>query len=245
MKKITFLSITLFAISISLTSCIKDIICIEGEGDIITKTLNIDEFDGINSMGAEKVIISQGPEQIVEVKGHENIIERLETEVYSGTWKIKLENEDCYTDYELSVYITVPDIREISITGSADIEVNDFVDQNELDLNITGSGDIEFADFKGCEYFSIDILGSGNIECNGFFDSLKKLEMNISGSGNFEGFNAETEDCKIDISGSGNCYVNVSDKLDIEISGSGDIYYKGYPSINTNITGSGDLVNAN
>jgi len=47
-------------------------------------------------------------------------------------------------------------------------------------------------------------------------------------------------DCNIDISGVGNCEVNVSDKLDIQISGVGHIYYMGNPQLKTDFSGVGN-----
>jgi len=245
MKKITLLLVLLSTLSFTFSSCVKEVFCEDGEGDLVNVILDLDEFTGINSMGADDVYITQGDQQKVEVRGHENIIERLETEVKNGTWDISLEDGRCYTDYVLKVYITVPVIEEISITGSADIFVDDFENQNSLEIDITGSGDIELKDFLKCESLKVDVTGSGNIECRGEFDNLKELEIDIAGSGNFEGYEAPSQHCDIQISGSGNCEVNVNEKLEIKISGSGNIYYKGNPYISTNITGSGDIIDAN
>jgi len=245
MKRITILSILLLSLTLSYTSCVKDYICISGEGEIMSTTLNIDSFIGINSMGAEKVTITQGGVQKVEVLSQENIVAHLQTEVIGGIWKIKLDDGLCFTDYDLSINITTPNIEEVSITGSADIHINDFYNQDQLSINITGSGDIELHDFKDCTDLSIDILGSGNIDCLGQFDDLENINLDIGGSGDFYGFNAETNNCDIDITGSGMCKVSVKDHLDVKISGSGDIYYKGNPFQNTNITGTGRLIDSN
>lgn len=245
MKKLIILTTTLFIFALSFNACIKDTFCVRGEGDIVTENLDLDPFTRFNSMGAEKVIVTQGATQSVRAEGHENIIERLETEVINGEWDISLEREFCYADYDLTIYITVPNIEGISITGSADIVVNDFVDQEELELNISGSGDVEFNDFLQCSLLDIEISGSGEIHCNGEFDNLETLNIKISGSGDLNAYRAETENCNINISGSGNCEVTVNQTLDVSITGSGDIHYKGEPTIDTHISGSGHLYNEN
>ena len=245
MRTIRLLAAILLFSSFSFSSCFKDFWCVTGEGDIITETLDLDAFNSINALGAYDIVISQGETQFVEVRGHENIIERLRTHVSGKTWDIELEPEWCYTDYKLTIFITVPNIEEISITGSSDVLINDFVDQESLELHVSGTGDIELNDFLGCENLDVRISGSGDIECNGTFDKLKEFDIDISGSGNIKGYKAVTENCAISISGSGNCKVFVTHKLDINISGSGNIYYKGNPYISTNITGSGDIIDEN
>jgi hypothetical protein len=245
MKKIFIFSALLLAISISFTSCFKEIWCVTGEGDIVTVELDLDDFNAIEAAGAFDIYISQGETQFVEARGHENIIERLKTYVSGDTWKAELENEICYTDYELALYIQVPNIDEIRISGSSDVTVEDFVGQESLELVISGSGDVELNEFLDCKRFDIRISGSGDIDCRGEFDQLEELEIDITGSGNFKGYNARTDHCDINISGSGDCKVYVNERLDIRISGSGDIHYKGNPIITTDITGSGDIFDEN
>jgi hypothetical protein len=245
MKKINIQFILLIAISVSLSSCFKDLWCIQGEGDIIEVELDLDDINAIEASGAFDIYISQGESQIIKAKGHENIIDRLETFVSGETWQAELDDEFCYRDYQLALYLTLPDLEAITITGSSDVVVEDFIDQESLEISIVGSGNAEFNDFKGAKTFDIKISGSGDVECLGDFDQLEDLNIQITGSGNIEAYKAITQSCDIDIAGSGNCKVYVEEKLNVDISGVGNIYYKGNPGITTNITGSGDLYDEN
>ena len=53
----------------------------KGEGEIESKTLNIDKFSGVNINFACDVIISQGESQEVKLTGHANIIDKILTKV--------------------------------------------------------------------------------------------------------------------------------------------------------------------
>ena len=229
MKKLGILFVLIIAVSLS--SCLRDVFCIEGKGNIITVELEVEDFNSINAIGVFDIFVSQGATQKVEVKGQENIIDYLETNVSGDIWDIKLDDDHCYTDYDLTLYIQVPDIEEITVTGVANVYIEDFTNQQSLELNITGSGDVEINDFLGCETMEVKISGSGDIDCKGEFDNLSQLDIEISGSGDFDGFNAITDYCDIRISGSGNCEVFVVKELDVNISGTGNIYYKGNPVI--------------
>lgn len=240
--KVSFLAI-LFT-SLFLAACNKENTCIHGQGAITTKTLSVAGFTGIDLAGASNVTISQGATQQVIATGHPNIIDLVDTDVSNNIWSITLK-DGCYKNYELSFEITVPNIKDIDISGSGNIIVNDFSNQGDLAIDISGSGEITLNAFDGAENLSVDISGSGSVEGNADFSDLKTLDISINGSGNYIGFPIQTDNCEVNISGSGNCSVYVRDMLDVKISGSGNVLYKGNPIITSKITGSGSVINAN
>jgi hypothetical protein len=219
--------------------------CIEGKGNITTKTLSLSSFEGIDFAIAGDVVISQGNVQSVVATGHPNIINDLKKKIVSGNIWVIAFDDDCYDKYELTLHITVPNISDISLSGSGTIQINNFSNQDNLSLDISGSGDIDINAFSGAEKLTVDISGSGAVTGNSELVDLNDLDINISGSGNYNGFPIITYDCGIKISGSGNCYVTVIDNLDINISGSGNIHYKGNPTINITNSGSGSIIDSN
>lgn len=230
--------------SLAFTSCEKGKMCINGEGEKVTRYLDVSEFTEIDLTEAGNVYISHGEKQEVKVVSTQNIIDRLETKVNGNRWEIELE-KGCYKKYDLDVYITLPHLTGVYLSGSGNIVVNDFEGQGDLDINISGSGDIELNTFNGCQNLDVRISGSGDISGFGLFESLNNTNVNISGSGKYNGFPVNTKDCDIHISGSGSVNVNVQSTLNIDISGSGNVNYKGTPAISTNISGSGNVVNVN
>ena len=114
--------------SLFITSCSKDRNRIEGQGPIVTKTLAVSQFSGLDLAGAMNVIISQGPTQEVKAVGQSNIIDRLKTDVSSGIWEAQLKDGSYHYDV-LTIYITVPSIRAVSLSGSGNITVDDFEHQ--------------------------------------------------------------------------------------------------------------------
>ncbi len=240
--KVSYLVIVI--LSILVVSCEKENICISGQGAITTQTLSIADFSGIDLAGASNVTIHQGTTQEVKATGHLNIINRLKTNVSENVWKIQLE-DGCYENYELSFEITVPNIEDLKLSGSGNIVMNDFENQGNLDVEISGSGNIKINKFGGAEVLAVEISGSGQVLGNDDFENLKTLTLAISGSGNYSGFSIQTDDCIVDISGSGNCNVFARNNLDVTISGSGSVFYKGNPQITSNITGSGSIIDAN
>ncbi len=234
--------------SITLNSCDDDINfnknCISGEGAIVTQVLTLPDFNGIELSIEGNVIVSQGPTQEVTAIGQQNIIENLTTSVTNGLWRITSEN-DCFKNYDLTLEITIPNVNLINITGSGNITLNDFNNQNTLTVGITGSGNITLNQFEGITNLNTTLTGSGTFNANSDISTLENMTISISGSGKYQGFEISSDNCSVNVSGSGSSELTAIQSLNVVISGSGTVAYKGSPSISQTITGSGILINAN
>lgn len=261
MKKVISISIIIAVLSMVLVSCNKGgMFVIRGEGDAVTTTIDMGQFDMVELAGEFDVEVTYGDEHKVEIVGQQNITDRLTLDNNNGHLKLKLKR-GTYRDFELKIYITVPNIKEVGISGSGDIIINRFENLNDLDLDLSGSGNIISTDTIFVESLVFDISGSGNIDFTTItqktattvsgsgnvelYGTTIVQQISISGSGNFECFDFISNRTDINISGSGDCEVYANDFLDVEIYGSGSVYYKGYPEIDINITGSGGVHNSN
>jgi hypothetical protein len=245
MKNINpFIIVIAFFISLSLSSCFRDVFCVDGKGQRITDTFIVDDFTGVELQEAANVFISQGEEQKVIVTGKENILDLLQTEVKGGIWEIDLGRE-CFNDLDLTIEIVMPNLNELHISGSGTIVVEDFEDQGNLDISVTGSGILDLNRFSGTEDVDVRISGSGDIEIRDEFPDLKRIDIELTGSGIFDGFLMATDEMDARISGSGDIYTTVNEYINVRITGSGDLHYKGNPYIDANITGSGKIINEN
>lgn len=237
--------VVIFAFVLSLNSCNKNgFNCIEGEGAMITKVLSLSDFEQIDLTNAAIVTISQGTSQEVKVIGHPNIISKIKATVLDKLWKIEFE-DDCYRDYYLAVEILVPNIDLIKVSGSGEVIIEDFSNQSSLENTISGSGNITLNAFEGISNLKAVLSGSGSIKANKQVATLETLNLNISGSGNFHGYEINSKSSIVVVSGSGNTELTALNNLSATIIGSGNISYKGAPVITQNITGSGKLINAN
>lgn len=228
---------------VSLSSCLWDddgpFNCVDGNGPTVSETINLPDFQGIEMNISADVYLTQGPVQEVVVEGQENIIDLLERDVDNGVWEIEFEDCVHHSD-DLKIYITLPELVEVTINGSGDVMGQSVFATDEMDLRISGSGDISLE--AVADSYDITITGSGDMELDG---SCEDMDIDISGSGDLNAFGLLAQTADINISGSGECEVSVSQSMDVTISGSGDVYYKGNPSINVNISGSGQVIDSN
>jgi hypothetical protein len=226
------------------TSCETDTYFIEGNGDIVTETLLVNDFTGINMSGAADINIFYGSEQEVLVTGDANIIDRIKTDVSNGIWHMELERGR-YRHYKLEYNITLPQINTLANDGAARIKVNDFVNQGDLSITVNGAGDIELNRMENTENLYISLDGTGVVKALGEFPSLQYMDLYFTGSGSFMGFPAVTDECRIEIDGAAKCEVSVENQLDVFIDGAGVVHYKGSPVVSQHVSGLGTVSSRN
>lgn len=236
--KLSFI-LSLFVLLIG-TSCCIDEIFMEGNGDLKSEFRRASGFDEITSNGDFNVTIMPGNKFSVEVSAESNLLSYIETDVVGNTLKIR--SRGLYSlrqNFPIEVYITMPKLNSISVSGSGLVKTGSFSSDN-FDLALSGSGEIE-ADISA-DKVKANVSGSGRITIEG--DAIES-DFIISGSGKIKSFDLAQIHCQAVISGSGDMYVNASKTIDARISGSGKVYYIGYPLIHTSISGSGKVVDKN
>ena len=190
---------------------------ITGQGEIVKKKLNVDNFHSVGLGIHATVYLTQGSSHSVEIEAQQNIIDNLELDVENGSWNIKGKKR--IKEYKaVVIHITMPTVKALSIGGSGKIiGKNEFKNLEELKVSIGGSGEVSLA--GSATATSISIAGSG------------KVDVRQLGSGS----------SKVNIAGSGDAYVDAKDKLTVSIAGSGSVFYNGKPSIKTSVAGSGKV----
>jgi hypothetical protein len=204
------------------------------------ETRNVKGFTSINFGISGYLSIKIGPEFSVVLEGEKNDLERIVTEVSGEKLVIKQENWRFNLDEKVNVYITMPQLRGLGVSGSGKAEILDAVkDADNLSLHVSGSGKLLTAGLE-VDNLNCSISGSGSIVI-GSAGSADRGDISISGSGNYTGESFEIDHLEISISGSGSCYCKAGDSLNARISGSGNVTYSGNPKIDVRTSGSGHV----
>jgi hypothetical protein len=211
---------------------------VRGNGNMITKTRTVGEYDKIAAGGSFDVKLVAGTEGKITIHIDENLLEYLITEVENDRLKLKWKKGSNISTRN-KILITVPfkDISGVTLSGSGDVFSEATIKATDFKAILSGSGNIKLA--VNSTYLSSRISGSGNIRLSGTTD---KLEYSISGSGNINGYELVSNEADVRISGSGGIKTNVTENLKARIAGSGNIYYKGNPKRqDTKVSGSGNV----
>ena len=244
---------------ITFTSCIKDILCIDGNGNVETQLRTSASFSSAVNTTSVDVIYLKADSTSITVMAESNIINHIVTITKNDRLEIRTDPRNACFDYRHRpvVTITSPELSTMELTGSGDFSADtlsgnsvtvkltgsgdllaNMITSGDLDITLTGSGD---ADIIGatCQVADFTLTGSGDVSIRG---SGINGTMRVTGSGDIksDGFHLMT--ASETITGSGNIHTLVQNSLTAVISGSGNIYFRGNPVIDQTTTGSGRVI---
>jgi hypothetical protein len=202
------------------------------------ETRDVSGFTGVNFGIAGNLYIKLGSVFQVTIEGDSKYIRDVETIIKNGKLVIRRDNYNFFNNEKANVYVTMPEIKSLGLSGSGKATVEGTVKTDLLDLSVSGSGKISIPQVVLGE-MNCSISGSGDIYLDG--GEVGKADLSISGSGNYSGDNVVIKNFHAGISGSGSCSCNVSESLDASISGSGNVVYSGNPRMNVRASGSGHV----
>ncbi|RPD47846.1 DUF2807 domain-containing protein [Hymenobacter sediminis] len=211
---------------------------VRGTGPSETETRTLSSFNRIELKVDGEVIITQGPQQEVRVEAQRNILDVLETEISGNELEIEYGNVNVRDHDPVKVYVTVPALTEVHVSGSGKIRSAAPWSAEKFEVKVSGSGEADIS-FTQITSLRTDVSGSGEVRLAG---ASQSHNISISGSGRVAAYDLNTQDSYVSISGSGRSYVLATRTLNADISGSGSVYYRGTPAVNSRISGSGKVI---
>ncbi len=220
--------------------------CLRGKGEIKTENRNLTGFYGIDFNAVAEVEITYAKDWSVQVSDYENLLPNLKTEVKDGV--LKIYNEKCVHNSKCKIKITMPQLNEIVYNGVGTLTVSgefdpakifemDYNGVGELDWNayvsdvceftLKGVGDLNLNFPKQLLSLNLIVSGVGDFTASG--QGVKKLYVEVSGTGDSDLEGLPAQYAVIKASGMGNVDVFVTDVLKITASGLGDVSYSGNP----------------
>jgi hypothetical protein len=103
-----------------------------------------------------------------------------------------------------SVFVELPELVELRVNGSADVEVSD-LNQDRLAIRVSGAGDVE---------------ASGRVEA---------LAIEVSGAGDVDTRDLKARQAAVSVSGAGDVWVHAKHAISVSVSGAGDVKVYGKP----------------
>lgn len=225
---------TFIAGSFVLISCVANTLT----GQTVKETRDVSGFTGVSLAFSGDVYITQGNQFKVEIEADKEVMDLLVSEIQGDRLILKTRNNVWRNLGQVKAYITMPQIDELSISGSGDMISESAIKTDEMELNVSGSGSLRITNLSAREV-DAEVTGSGDIIVGGQSAEGSELDATITGSGNIKAEGFAVNEATVHITGSGSASVNVLKELETNITGSGSVNYKGNPLINANATGSG------
>jgi len=207
-----------------------------GSGAILTENRDVEGFTGLHISVPGDVRVNQGDMFHVQVQAEENLLPYLETERNGNDLHIYF-SENVHDVDGLRITISMPKLKNVQLSGSAQMETNGTFSGGTLNLGVSGSGSLMLDDMV-FPYIAANVSGSGEIALRG---QTEELDIHVSGSGEVDALHCAAKTGDVHVSGSGSVWLTVSDLLKAHISGSGNVWYEGNPVLDTHVSGSGKV----
>jgi Putative auto-transporter adhesin, head GIN domain len=198
-------------------------------------------FDAVSLEGSDNVRVVRGPLAPVTATGKASALDKLAIRVEGNTLKIGRKpgrgwSMGWNSDGDVTVTVTVPDVRAVAVAGSGNMTV-DRVDRDVFSASVAGSGDLKIAALRARSVV-LGVTGSGKLDAAG---SVQNAQMNVRGSGDVDAMGLASARATISVAGSGNLGTTVTESATIAVSGSGDVAVRGTDRCAITKSGSGEV----
>ncbi len=222
---------------------------IKGNGKIVTKEIDVMDFNIISLSVPAKVNFTQSDQYSCSITIDENLLSFIGFKVVSDELRIKqLPSKDGKPLLSFSIGekdVTLPNYQYPTLQFTK-FEINISAPRLE-NVKLSGSGQFnfenEFSDYK----LNVSVNGSGRIKAENVV-KISKFDVNVTGSGSVDFLQMSTNELNVLVSGSGSTTVKGSSFVDMDLTmlGSGNIKIDGdAKTAKTKIAGSGDIYMGN
>ena len=196
-----------------------------GDGNVVTTTFDLEDFDEIDLQGGFNVMLVRGSEPKAVIETDENLMELLDVEVRGKTLYIGSTREVVLKPTRMNLTITYPALMGITVGGACKIESEDVIESDDLAFNISGAAEIDLAIVA--DILRTELAGAGSITFEG---KVREHYIDLAGASSLEAKDLVTEVTGIDLSGAGSATIHATQKLTASLSGVGSIKYYGNPA---------------
>ena len=225
---------------LSVSACsVMTIRTVRGSGDVVSEPRSVEGFSRVAISGIGTLYIEQGDREALVIEAEDNILPYLESEVRNNTLElgVQITGLNLRPTERIEYYLTVRDLEQVEASGTADVYILSLT-TSEFQIEISGLGDVT-VDALFSDSVRTDISGSGDVRIAG---EVADQEVQISGLGNYDAGDLESDVALIVMSGSASATVWAKESLDVRISGVGDVEYYGSPQVRQQISGLGSLL---
>lgn len=238
---------------------------IQGDGNVVTQTIDISDYDVLEIEGATIVTnyTQTDTSSALEIKTDQNIFEKYEFKMDENKLKIRPKKEfRNHTNFQPTEFVVTTHsraLKKFAGAGNITFNANSPLQANELEVDMAGSGTIQINDTATFTKLKVEIAGSGefrgmkidaremkgDIAGSNTFNlggNIGKAEFSIAGSGRVNAFDCTIDNLECNIAGSGDIAATVTTSIRAKIAGSGSVKYKGNPQdIKKSVMGSGSI----
>jgi hypothetical protein len=250
------LLVPLLVIAAGLAACNRGV-TVTDAGEVTSWQFDFADFSRLDISNAFVVDVRPADDYSINVSVDRAVFEYLVVEKRGDTLHIGLENGNTYLNTTQQAAITLPALRELTLSGASRATVARFAGAASLDLNLSGASRAEIST-DSLDSASFELSGasrvSGSLSAASF-----KLKLSGASSANLDGSapqleingsSASTADLKdlpatavkVALSGASTAFIAVTDRIDATLKEGSVVTYLGNPKMgNLDISGASTI----
>lgn len=228
-----YIAIIVILLASLTSSC--DLMTIYGSGDIVTKTVDVHDFNRVVFSGSGELMLSQGDEEKVAVAADDNLIEHIKVEVREGTLYIS-HRETISPSQPILIWVSVRQITGLELAGIIEAEAKS-ISVKSLKVDLSGVTTLKMKELEAGNLV-VKLSGSTEFELTGTGE-VTDQDVTMSGTNTYNAPRLQSQIANISLSGSNDVTVWAVDTLNLTIAGDGRVQYHGSPQVFQ--TGSGKV----
>jgi hypothetical protein len=198
---------------------------IEGNGKLVTRTVDVKSFDALRASGVYELKLSQGNTESVKIEADENLQDLFQVRNDGSKLIIemeKLKNVNLKSKNKMKVYVTFKKLKdlELSTVGNVSSDKRLAFDDLELRNKSVGNVDLELTANK----INVENKSVGNVVLSG---KAQEALFTNRGVGSFKAGDFVVQTVEIDNSGIGSAEVNAEKQLKVNDNMLGKVKNKG------------------
>ena len=195
-------------------------------GNTITKKYDFGAIKSIDAGSIYQIEVTEGSEKGVTIVCDAEYEEYLDVKYFQGELMLAMKpNVKMINNKEgIKVYLQMPTIEEIDLSGAAKLTASGSFKTRELDIDLSGATSVKGLQISGTE-LSIDCSGASNLTITGDFSS--SIDADISGASKLT-LTGNSRNLEIEASGASNVQVTGEHKFtETSCSGASSINLNG------------------
>lgn len=196
----------------------------KGSGKLVKQDRDVSMFTEIEAGSAFEIILEQGEPLTVTVETDDNYLENITTSVENN--RLVVESSGMKNPTAMKVYIKMPDLTSLELSGAARADSQGEFKINNLDVEASGASKVNMT--IDAQLVKSNISGASKVLLDG---KASSLEAEVSGAALLEALKLVSQSVTIDVSGAGKARVYAVNELNAELSGAGNLAYYDDPDL--------------
>jgi hypothetical protein len=217
------------------------------EENMSTREYPLSGFSSINIRWALEMEIVRADTWSVVINGSDTQLKNLNVVVEGNSlnlsYDLNLVSFFAAPFSRVTARVTLPDLRELTISGASQVKVSGFKSPSDFGLNISGASKVNLFDMEAGNLkwdlsgasqvegavktvgdFNLKVVGASKIKLDG---SARNMVLDGSGASNLDLDKFGVQNANISLRGASKSSINVNGKMDVLLEGASSLNYKG------------------